>query len=122
MSENANTLGLGLVRQPKAVLFGPGQPRQLANIVKGVSEEVLVVTDERMAASPAFAEIISRLETAGIRISLRERALSDLPRGSIEEVISQFGPRLAQKAPIGAIVGIGGGSCLDLAKIVSVVM
>jgi hypothetical protein len=72
MSESANTLGLGLVRQPKAVLLGPGQRRRLATIVKGVSEEVLVVTDERMAASPAFAEIISSLETAGIRISLSE--------------------------------------------------
>ena len=44
-----NRLGLGFVRQPKTVLFGPGQRRQLGLMAKGLGRRALVVTDERMA-------------------------------------------------------------------------
>jgi len=122
MNTNTNTLGLGLVRQPKLVLFGPGQRGQLANIVGDIAKNVLVITDERMAAGAVFAEIVASLQAAGIAVQTYDKALPDLPRSNIDEVIARFGLRAAQQNPIGAILAIGGGSVMDLAKIVSVVM
>ncbi len=42
-----NVLGPGLVRQPRTVLFGPGQRRSLAGWRVELQRKVLVVTDER---------------------------------------------------------------------------
>jgi hypothetical protein len=44
----ANDLGIGLLRQPSMVLFGPGQRRQIARVVQGIAERVLMVTDSRI--------------------------------------------------------------------------
>ena len=75
-----NRLGLGLVRQPKTVLFGPGQRRQLARVVQGLARHVLIVTDERMATTPEFQEMAAAVAAAGGKVSGYDRALPDLPR------------------------------------------
>lgn len=110
-----NRLGLGLVRQPRTVLFGPGQRRQLPRIVAGLGRRALIVTDARMATTPDFAEMRQGIEAAGVAVAVHDQALPDLPRASIAEAAGAAGdPEV--------IVGIGGGSCLDLAKALSAVL
>ncbi len=46
-------LGLGLVRQPRTVIFGPGQRNQLGYLAAGLARSVLVVTDSEVAV-PRF--------------------------------------------------------------------
>jgi alcohol dehydrogenase class IV len=112
-----NTLGLGLVRQPKTVLFGPGQRRQLPRVVAGIGCRALIVTDERMATTPEFQAMVAAVAEAGVRVSVYDRALPDLPRANILEAVAQYAGR-----GIELVVGIGGGSCLDLAKAVAAVL
>jgi len=112
-----NRLGLGFVRQPKTVLFGPGQRRQLALIAKGLGRNALLVTDERMAKTPEFAILVSGLKDEGVAASVYDKALPDLPRTNILEAVSLF-----KGKGIDVIVGVGGGSCLDLAKTVAIVL
>ncbi len=112
-----NRLGLGFVRQPKSVLFGPGQRRQLPLTVKGIARHALIVTDERMATTPAFAAMVAGVQAAGVQASVYDKALPDLPRSNILEALSLFGGK-----GIDATVGIGGGSVMDLAKSVAVVL
>jgi alcohol dehydrogenase class IV len=112
-----NELGLGLVRQPRTVLFGPGQRRQLPRIVKPLASEVLVVTDERMATTPEFAEMLEGVRSAGTVAHVYDRALPDLPRSNVSDAVARFkGERIE------AVIGIGGGSCLDLAKAIATVL
>lgn len=112
-----NRLGLGLVRQPKTVLFGPGQRRQLARVVQGLARHVLIVTDERMATTPEFQDMAASVAAAGVQVSVYDRALPDLPRSNVLEAVARFGG-----AGIEALIGIGGGSCMDLAKAVAAVL
>lgn len=112
-----NRLGLGLVRQPRTVLFGPGQRHQLGRMARGVAQHVLVVTDERMATTDMFKAMMQDLAGAGVTTSVYDRALPDLPRSNIVEAVSLFAGK-----GIEAVIGIGGGSCLDLAKAVAAVL
>ncbi|WP_109479813.1 iron-containing alcohol dehydrogenase [Paraburkholderia sp. C35] len=118
---NDNTLGLGLLRQPKSVLFGPGQRRQLPLIAKSIASSVLVVTDARMAASETFHEIRSGLQAQGIAVSVYAETEPDLPRENVLAVVSRYATS-ATARPIDAVIGIGGGSCLDLAKVAAVAL
>ena len=112
-----NRLGLGLVRQPKTVLFGPGQRRQLGRYARGFGTSALVVTDERMATTPEFKAMVADLEEAGLTVAVFDQALPDLPRQNVLDVVAAHG-----EDGIDVIVGIGGGSCMDLAKASSTVL
>lgn len=112
-----NALGLGLVRQPNTVLFGPGQRRQLGRLATRIGQTVLIVTDERMAGTDTFAEMKADLEGQGCRVSAFTGALPELPRSNVLEVAAQFSDPVPD-----VIVGLGGGSCMDLAKACSVVL
>src|SRR5258707_6979971 len=120
MSEN--TLGLGLLRQPKTVLFGPGQRRQLPYLAKGVASHVLVVTDARMAASPEFAQMKVQLIEHGLKVSVFSETEPDLPRENVLTVVERFDAHTPTPERIDAVIGIGGGSCLDLAKVSAVAL
>tara|TARA_B100000519_G_scaffold203335_1_gene225697 strand:+ start:268 stop:1512 length:1245 start_codon:yes stop_codon:yes gene_type:complete len=112
-----NTLGLGLIRQPKTVLFGPGQRGQLGRYAAKLGSRVLVITDERMATTEEFRAMIEDLKANGAITAVYDRALPDLPRQNVLDVLRSHGGD-----NIEVIVGIGGGSCMDLAKAVSAVL
>jgi len=116
-THTANDLGIGLLRQPSTVLFGPGQRRQIARVVQGIAERVLMITDARMAASAEFTQIVEALQQQGVSVSVYDGTEPDLPRRNVVDVVERFGG-----SSVGAIVGIGGGSCMDLAKVASAVL
>ena len=112
-----NDLALGLLRQPRSVLFGPGQRRQLPRVVAEIGRHALLVTDERMASSTEFREIADGLRAAGVEVEVFDRTEAELPRENVMEVAERY-----RSVPIDVIVGVGGGSCLDLAKVSAVVL
>ena len=117
MSHNTNHLGLGLLRQPGTVIFGPGQRSQLPYLVRSLGTRVLICTDERMAGSDAYAEIAASLLAHGADVSVYSRTAPDLPRENILEAVEQFAGR-----QIDVVIGLGGGSCLDMAKVTAVIL
>lgn len=112
-----NRLGLGLVRQPRTVLFGPGQRRQLPQLVAGYGKHCLMVTDARMAGTAEFQAIEQSLKAAGLTVSVFSGALPDLPRSNVMEAAAAHAG-----GGVDVILGIGGGSSMDLAKSVSAVL
>ncbi len=112
-----NEIGIGLLRQPAMVLFGPGQRRQIPRVVAGVARRVLMVTDARMSASPEFAQITETLAEQGISVLVYDGTEPDLPRRNVLDIAQRF-----SDSAVEAVVGIGGGSCMDLAKVASVVL
>ncbi|GAA2228561.1 iron-containing alcohol dehydrogenase [Herbiconiux moechotypicola] len=113
----ASVARLGILRQPKTVLFGPGQRHQLPHLVSAIAEHLLVTTDARMATTPEFLEVVEGIRAAGVEVSIYAEAEPDLPREDVVAVVERFG-----HTEIDAILGIGGGSCMDLAKVVSIVL
>lgn len=112
-----NDSSVGILRQPRTVLFGPGQRRQVGRIAAELATRVLLVTDERMAASAEFAEIVADLAGNGVAVEVFDRTQPELPREDVMAVAERFGG-----SGIEAIIGVGGGSCLDLAKVSAAVL
>src|SRR4051812_40064663 len=98
-------------RLPSEILFGKGQRHVLPAIATKYGRRAFVCTDERFAATSQFAEILAGLHNAAIEALVFDRTLPDVPRDSVATCIAEakgFKPDM--------VIGIGGGSCLDMAK------
>jgi alcohol dehydrogenase class IV len=117
IATTTNDLGLGLLRQPQTVLFGPGQRAQLPYLARQLGSTALICTDERMAASDEYAAIAKALQAHGLTVHLFAHTAPDLPRENIVEAVAQFAGQ-----QIDVVIGLGGGSCLDMAKVTAVML
>ena len=99
------------LRLPREILFGKGQRHALPTLAARLGRRVLVCTDERFAATDAFEAIHAALTGAGLTVHVHDRTLPDVPRDTVAVCVEEakaFAPDL--------VIGIGGGSCLDMAK------
>lgn len=99
------------LRLPSEILFGKGQRHALPAVARRLGSRALICTDERLSASAELAQMIAGLQEAGLTVRVDDRVLPDVPRDSAAECAEAaraFAPDL--------VIGIGGGSCLDMAK------
>jgi alcohol dehydrogenase class IV len=99
------------IRLPREILFGKGQRHALPTVAARLGRRALVCTDERFAGTEVFAEIIAGLKAAAIDVMVHDRVLPDVPRDTVAVCVEEaraFAPDM--------VIGIGGGSCLDMAK------
>ncbi|QDB78745.1 iron-containing alcohol dehydrogenase [Georgenia wutianyii] len=108
---------LGVLRAPRQVVFGVGQRRALGSLTAALGSRALVCTDARFGATEEFAELVGLLEGAGVRVTVFAEVLADVPVHQVIECAA-----LAADAEPDVVVGMGGGSCLDLAKAVAVLL
>ncbi len=108
---------LGVVRGPRQVLFGAGQRHALGTVTAALGSRALVCTDARFGATREFAELVGLLEQAGVRVTAFTQVQPDVPVHQVLDCAA-----LAADADPDVVVGMGGGSCLDLAKAVAVLL
>ncbi|MFJ4286902.1 iron-containing alcohol dehydrogenase [Paenarthrobacter nicotinovorans] len=106
----------GLLRSPNTVLIGRGQRVAVADHLPEGTRRVLIVTDERMAGLPAFASIRTSLERRA-SVELFTGVEPELPTGGLKKVAESF-----RATPPDVIVAVGGGSCIDFAKVLSLLL
>ena len=107
---------------PKNVFFGLNEAEKITDVLALAGEEVrkgrvLVLTDKGIGASGIPAGLASRLETGGYRVELLDTVPQEPYSEDVEGLAASLGSR-----DIRAIVGIGGGSVLDTAKLLSVLL
>ena len=130
-----------VARLPREILFGKGQRRALAAVVAKYGRRTLVCTDERFAATAAFAEAHASLKAAGLDVFVYDRVAPDVPVHSVGECVAQArgfrarrrdrpwrrklprhgemrgvaaGPRRAAAGLLRRVQGAGSGSASDL--------
>lgn len=107
----------GFLRSPSAIYFGEGQRFALAPVAASLGRKVLVCTDERLASDAQFVELMGQLEVAGLKVKVYDRTQAELPIAGVLECVGQ-----ARGFEPDVVVGIGGGSCMDMAKLVSLLL
>lgn len=107
----------GAARLPRAILFGRGQRAAIGAATARIGRRALVVTDARQAAQPEFAAILADLAAHGVETQVFDGVIPDLPLSAIEASVEP-----ARAFAPDAIIGIGGGSALDHAKVAAVLL
>jgi len=94
------------------IIFGDGTVRRLSGEIKGRGgSSLLIVTSEGMPNRPLFKEVISDLEKEGIAVRVFS---STPPEPSVADADRCI--KFARQAKPDLVVGIGGGSAMDVAK------
>ncbi|MBX3584837.1 MAG: iron-containing alcohol dehydrogenase [Rhizobiaceae bacterium] len=99
------------LRPPKEILFGKGQSRVTGQVAARHGSRALVCTDARFSSTNAFSTIIDTLKTAGVAVHIHDSVEPDVPYDSVAlcaDSARPFNPDV--------VIGVGGGSCLDMAK------
>lgn len=95
------------------ILIGESALEKTVPILDGLrAGKVLVVTDPGIVKAGIYDQLKTLLEAAGKTIVLFDRVLPDPEIALVREAVE-----LARKAGVDAVIGLGGGSSLDTAKV-----
>lgn len=107
----------GLLRLPASIVFGSGQRAVAAAMTAQLGSRALICTDGRLGREPVFHALLADLGRAGVAVKVFDRTLPDLPIASIDDCLKEVGGFAPEVA-----IGIGGGSCMDLAKVAALLI
>ena len=97
---------------PNKVLFGIGASREIGKEAKVLGgTKVLIVTDPGVVNSGLISSLRTSLEEAGMKVFLFDRVEPE-PSASLVDESAQ----LAKENGVDVVIGVGGGSSLDIAK------
>lgn len=107
----------GAMRLPRCVLFGSGQRHAIGAVAAQFGERALICTDSRLGSDTDLLAMVSDLQRHGLSALVYDQTQPDLPTDSVVDCVgksSSFAPQV--------IIGIGGGSCMDMAKAVALLL
>lgn len=107
----------GLLRLPGQVSFGAGSIESLPVSVSRLGKRVFVCADPYIATTEHFRIAVSAMAGAGLTVTTYSGIVPELPVDSVlaaAEVAREFRPDV--------VVGYGGGSAIDLSKLVALLV
>ena len=107
----------GALRLPASVIFGSGQRAAIGMMTAGIGKRALICTDARLSGDAQFKAIVADIKANGVEVKIYDCTEADLPINGISGCVAEcadFKPDV--------VLGIGGGSCMDMAKCVAVLL
>lgn len=99
----------------RSIQFGAGALARLADIVRaGIGTRVMLVTDPGMMSTGIVERALEILKSGGVEVTLFSEVEADPP-----EAVIHLATDKARAAGVEGIIGLGGGSSLDVAKLVA---
>jgi alcohol dehydrogenase class IV len=105
---------LGTLRLPREIVFGHGTLQQAGSIARGLGRRALIITDPVMAAVPSFMRLLVSLDHAEVEVDTLPLASAEVPLEGVRDAL-----REARRARPHCVIGFGGGSSLDFAKLIA---
>lgn len=99
----------------KSIVFGAGAIARLGEIARPLAgARIALVTDKGVVASGLVEPALSSLRAAGIEVSVFDAVVADPP-----EAVVMAAVEAATAAGAQGVIGLGGGSSMDVAKLVA---
>lgn len=102
---------------PVEVIFGNGEVRQIGKVAKRFGKRVFLAVDPFMNEIGITNKVKNYLDEKGLKAIIYDEIQPNPPCNKIDEAAN-----LAKKERCDVVVGIGGGSAIDTAKAVAVVV
>jgi alcohol dehydrogenase len=100
------------------IQFGPGVSSKAGDLVRGTgAKSALIVTDETMERLGVAERIAETVRKGGVEVSVFSKVE---PEPSVET--TDEAAKIARGMNAGAVIGLGGGSSMDVAKAVAVLV
>lgn len=100
----------------KSIQFGAGQLGKLGELAKAqMGTRVMLITDPGMMRTGIVERALSILEASDVTVEVYADVEADPPEAVVLSAVEQ-----ARAAAVEGVIGLGGGSSLDVAKLVSV--
>jgi len=97
------------------LICGPGSSRRLANLCKERgARSVMVVTDPGITRFGLLDEVLPGFGTEGLSVAVYDQVLADPPESIVLAAVEQ-----ARSVKAELVIGFGGGSSMDVAKLVA---
>lgn len=107
----------GALRTPRNIIFGKGQRGSLGKAAKSLGSRAFICTDTRLSAERDFIAMMDDLKSNGVAVHIYDQTIAELPLSCLDDCVAsgkKFGPDI--------VIGIGGGSCMDIAKAAAVML
>ena len=100
------------------IVFGRGAVEQLPDMIKGYGmQHVMVVYDAGVKAAGIAEQVMAQVEKAGVASTVFDGVIPNPTNEVVEEAAA-----IAKEKKIDGFVAVGGGSSIDLAKAINVLM
>ncbi|MBE2316488.1 iron-containing alcohol dehydrogenase [Solirubrobacter sp. CPCC 204708] len=106
-----------VLRAPSQVLFGAGMAEAAGPVAATHGRRVLLITDPVIASTPGFGTVEVSLRAAGLDVAVSTDAEVDVPSAAVDAAVA-----LGRETQPDAIVAVGGGSVIDLAKVTALLL
>ncbi|OIP51152.1 MAG: alcohol dehydrogenase [Desulfobacterales bacterium CG2_30_60_27] len=106
------------INQPTAIRFGVGAVQGLPDLVRELGgSKIFVVVDPTLVKAGLAERVTAPLKAAGLPFVLYDQLA---PEPGL--TLADKGAKLAKKAGADCVVGMGGGSAMDVAKAISILL
>jgi len=107
----------GVLRLPDQVTFGAGSLASLPAEVAALGRRALICADPFIAGTDRFGDVVDALRGRGVHVVVDTGAAPELPVAGVQQAAAR-----ARAEDPDVVVGVGGGSALDLAKLVALLL
>ncbi|MFB0526127.1 MAG: iron-containing alcohol dehydrogenase [bacterium] len=103
---------------PTRIIFGEGSLKRVGEEAKKFGEKVLIVTGKSSAKkSGSLDEVVNLVTSHNLRVEVFNKVEPDPSVETVEE-----GAKFAKKCAVDVVIGLGGGSPMDAAKGIALLM
>lgn len=107
----------GTLRMPRGVHFGAGASAQVPRLLAEHGSRAFAVVDPFLASTDAFVTLARAVEAEGVELVVHTGVMPELPVDSVAAAAEE-----ASACAPDVILGYGGGSAIDAAKLVALLV